>query len=39
MVLMNGKDVTQIYNVLDGETIGTYFKENPEENFELSDYM
>ncbi|HZJ86671.1 MAG TPA: glutamate 5-kinase [Erysipelothrix sp.] len=39
MVLMNGKDVTKIYEVIEGEEVGTYFKPNKENNFNLKEYM
>lgn len=39
MVLMNGKDVTKIYEVIEGEEVGTYFKPNKENSFNLKEYM
>ena len=39
MVLMNGNDVSKIYNVLEGENIGTYFKANKEVDFEIKKYL
>lgn len=39
MILNNGKDVTQIYNILEGENIGTYFKPNKEKEFDIKNYM
>lgn len=39
MILMNGADVSLINNVLQGESIGTYFKANPVLDFDIKDYM
>lgn len=39
MVLMNGSDVSKIYNVLDGEEVGTYFKANQEADFEIKNHL
>lgn len=39
MVLMNGKDVTDIYKVLEGIEIGTYFQANKETDFNIKEYM
>lgn len=39
MVLMNGKDVTKIYEVIEGEEVGTYFKPNKENSFNLKEYL
>lgn len=39
MVLMSGKDVSKIEHVLKGEVIGTYFKANKLEAFDIKDFM
>lgn len=39
MVLMNGKDITKIYEVLEGKEVGTYFKPNKENGFNIKDYL
>lgn len=39
MVLMNGKDVTKIYDVIEGKEIGTFFKANEEEDFDIKEHM
>lgn len=39
MVLMSGKDVSKIEQVLKGEVIGTYFKANKLEAFDIKDFM
>ncbi len=39
MVLMSGADVSKIENVLHGESIGTYFKSNKIEDFDIKDFM
>lgn len=39
MVLMNGADVSKLLNLLDGEMIGTYFKANPIDDFEIKEFM
>lgn len=39
MVLVNGNDVSIIYEVLEGIEHGTYFKANVQEDFKLEDYL
>lgn len=39
MILMNGEDVSLIYNALEAEPIGTYFKANKEKDFDIKNYM
>lgn len=39
MVLMNGADVSRIYDVLEGKDIGTFFKPNKVEHFDIKDFM
>lgn len=39
MVLMNGSDVSKIYNVLDGDEVGTFFKANQEADFEIKNHL
>lgn len=39
MVLASGSDVNILYQILEGETVGTFFKGNIIENFRLEDYL
>lgn len=39
MVLANGKDVNILHQILDGEVVGTYFKANKSESFDLEAYL
>lgn len=39
MVLVNGEDVSIIYEVLDGVEHGTYFKSNLDTDFDLEEYL
>lgn len=39
MVIANGKDVSIIHKILDGEKCGTLFKENIKDGFYISDYI
>lgn len=39
MILVNGKDLNIIYDVMDGKEVGTYFKATLKENFKLEDYL
>lgn len=39
MVIANGADMGVIHQIVDGEQIGTLFKENRTEDFYLIDYL
>lgn len=39
MVLMNGNDVRNIYKILDGESVGTLFKSNPNNGFNIEEVI
>lgn len=39
MVLMNGKNVDQIHNVLDGEDVGTHFNKNKTNGFDIKNHL
>ena len=39
MVLASGSDVNILYQILEGETVGTFFKGNISEDFKLEDYL
>jgi glutamate 5-kinase len=39
MVLVNGRDVNVLYDVVDGKNVGTYFKANKREDFSLAEYL
>ena len=39
MVIANGADMGVIHRIVDGEPVGTLFKENRTEDFYLIDYL
>ena len=39
MVIVNGKNVQILNDVLSGKNVGTLFKAHKNENFELLDYI
>ncbi len=39
MILASGKDVSILYDILEGKEVGTYFPSNPEGQFDLEEYL
>lgn len=39
MIIANADDIRIIHRIMDGREIGTLFKANPDENFDLIDYV
>lgn len=39
MVIANGEDVTNIERIVNGEEVGTWFKSNKQDDFDLIDYI
>lgn len=39
MVLMNGEDVRNLYRILGGESLGTLFKSNPNNGFNIEEVI
>ena len=39
MVITNGEDVDNIYRILKGEAVGTLFCSDPDESFDLREYL
>lgn len=39
MVIANGNDIDNIYRILEGENVGTFFKSHKNRNFDLMEYI
>ena len=39
MIIANGSDMRILHRIMDGRTIGTLFKANPDDNFDMIEYI
>ena len=39
MIIANAKDMRILHRIMDGRKVGTWFKANPDSNFDMIDFI